>query len=70
MLIIMKDERRANAVMSVADLEKKIGSEFSFFPDAPSEVKDSYNVAHWPGLSNIIDDPVNSSFDLSQIKGY
>lgn len=60
----------SNAVMSVADLEKKIGSEFSFFPDAPSEVKDSYNVSHWPGLSNIIDDPVNSSFDLSQIKGY
>ena len=56
--------------MSVADLEKKIGSEFSFFPDAPAQVKESYDVSHWPGLSNIVDDPVNSSFDLSQIKGY
>lgn len=60
----------SNAIMSVADLEKKIGSEFSFFPDAPAQVKESYDVSHWPGLSNIVDDPVNSSFDLSQIKGY
>ena len=60
----------SDAVMSVADLEKKLGGEFNFFPDAPKQVKESFNVSHWPGLADIINDPLDSSFDLSQIKGY
>lgn len=60
----------SECVMSVADLEKKIGGEFNLFPDVPEEVKESYDVSHWPGLADIINDPLDSSFDLSQIKGY
>lgn len=40
-------------IYSVSDIEKKIGGEFSFFPLAPSSVKDSYNISDWPGLSAI-----------------
>lgn len=62
-------EPLANAVMSVAELEKKIGGDFSFFPDAPAEAKESFNPSDWPGLSDVMNDPLNSSFDLNQIFG-
>lgn len=38
---------------SVSEIEKMAGSEFSFFPLAPSGVKDSYDVSDWPGLADI-----------------
>ena len=61
-------EPLAEAVMSVAELEKKIGGDFSFFPDVPEISKESFDPSDWPGLSDVINDPLNSSFDLSQIK--
>ena len=57
----------AGAVMSVADVEKKIGGGFNFFPDAPSQVKQSYTISDWPGLSDVINDVLNEDFDLNQI---
>ena len=57
-----------NATMSVAELEQKIGGEFCFFPDAPQEAKTSYDIYDWPGLADVINDPLNSSFNLSQIR--
>ena len=57
----------AGAVMSVADVEKKIGGGFNFFPDAPSQVKQSYTISDWPGLSDVINDVLNEDFDLKQI---
>ena len=57
----------AGAVMSVADVEKKIGGGFNFFPDAPSQVKQSYTISDWPGLSDVINDVLDEHFDLSQI---
>jgi hypothetical protein len=53
--------------MSVADVEKKIGGGFNFFPDAPSQVKQSYTISDWPGLSDVINDVLNEDFDLNQI---
>lgn len=63
-------EPLAGATISVAELEKRIGGEFSFFPDAPEKVKESFDPSDWPGLTDVINDPLNSSFDLSQIMGY
>lgn len=63
-------EPLSNAVLSVAELEEKIGGDFSFFPDAPEKTKESFNISDWPGLSDVINDPLNSSFDLDQIFGY
>lgn len=40
-------------IYSVSDIEKKIGGEFSFFPLAPQEVKESYSISDWPGLAAI-----------------
>lgn len=60
----------STATMSVAELEAKIGGDFSFFPDAPAAVKQTYKVSDWPGLGDVINDPLNESFDLSQILGY
>lgn len=37
---------------SVAEIERKIGSEFSFFPLCPDGVKDKMNVADWPALQS------------------
>lgn len=54
--------------MSVADLEKKIGGGFKFFPDVPDKTRESFNPADWPGLSAVINDPLNSSFDMNQLK--
>ena len=63
-------EPLSNATMSVAELEKRIGGDFSFFPDAPEKAKESFNTSNWPGLDDVINDPLNSSFDLNQIFGY
>ena len=63
-------EPLAGATISVAELEKRIGGEFSFFPDAPEKVKESFDPSDWPGLTDVINDPLNSSFDLDQIFGY
>jgi hypothetical protein len=63
-------EPLAGATISVAELEKRIGGEFSFFPDAPEKVKESFDPSDWPGLTDVVNDPLNSSFDLSQIMGY
>ena len=63
-------EPLSNATISVAELEKRIGGDFSFFPDAPEKAKESFNTSHWPGLDDVINDPLNSSFDLNQIFGY
>lgn len=49
-------------IYSVSDIEKKIGSEFSFFPLAPEGVKDSYNINDWPGLSDIAGSSTQSSY--------
>ena len=40
-------------IYSVSDIEKKIGGEFSFFPLAPQEVKESCSISDWPGLAAI-----------------
>ena len=63
-------ESLSSAVMSVAELEAKIGGDFSFFPDAPVQSKESFTISDWPGLADVINDPLNSSFDLKQIFGY
>ncbi len=52
----------ADYIYSVSDIEKKIGSEFSFFPLAPEGVKDSYNINDWPGLSDIAGSSTKSSY--------
>lgn len=52
----------ADYIYSVSDIEKKIGSEFNFFPLAPSGVKDSYNISDWPGLSDIAGSSTQSSY--------
>ena len=52
----------ADYIYSVSDIEKKIGSEFSFFPLAPEGVKDSYNINDWPGLSDIAGSSTQSSY--------
>ena len=52
----------ADYIYSVSDIEKKIGSEFNFFPLAPSGVKDSYNINDWPGLSDIAGSSTQSSY--------
>lgn len=52
----------ADYIYSVSDIEKKIGSEFSFFPLAPEGVKDSYNIKDWPGLSDIAGSSTKSSY--------
>lgn len=54
--------------MSVADLEKRIGAGFKFFPDVPDITRESFNPADWPGLSAVINDPLDSSFDMNQLK--
>ena len=35
---------------SVAELERRIGNEFTFFPDIPSAVKESYSLSDWSEL--------------------
>ena len=60
-------EPLSGAVMSVAEIESKIGGGFKFFPDAPSKVKESYNISDWPGLSGVINDVLDKNFDLNQI---
>lgn len=52
----------ADYIYSVSDIEKKIGSEFSFFPLAPEGVKDSYNINDWPGLSDIAGSSTKPSY--------
>lgn len=52
----------ADYIYSVSDIEKKIGSEFNFFPLAPSGVKDSYNINDWPGLSDIAGSSTQPSY--------
>lgn len=52
----------ADYIYSVSDIEKKIGSEFNFFPLAPSGVKDSYNINDWPGLSDIAGSSTQSPY--------
>lgn len=52
----------ADYIYSVSDIEKKIGSEFNFFPLAPEGVKDSYNINDWPGLSDIAGSSTQSSY--------
>lgn len=52
----------ADYIYSVSDIEKKIGSEFNFFPLAPSGVKDSYNISDWPGLSDIAGSSTQSPY--------
>ncbi len=37
--------------MSVAEIERKLGNIFDFFPNVPDVVKNSYNISDWPGLS-------------------
>ncbi len=59
-----------SAVMSVEELESRIGGDFAFFPDAPPQVKKSFDTSDWPGLDDVVNDPLNASFDLSQIMGY
>ena len=54
------DEDKVNApslstvIYSVAEIERKIGGEFKFFPTAPEAVKQSCNVSDWPGLSSYL----------------
>ena len=52
----------ADYIYSVSDIEKKIGSEFNFFPLAPSGVKDSYNINDWPELSDIAGSSTQSPY--------
>lgn len=52
----------ADYIYSVSDIERKIGSEFNFFPLAPEGVKDSYNINDWPGLSDIAGSSTQSSY--------
>ena len=52
----------ADYIYSVSDIEKKIGSEFNFFPLAPEGVKDSYNINDWPGLSDIAGSSTKPSY--------
>lgn len=40
----------STVIYSVAEIERKIGGEFKFFPTAPEAVKTSYNIDEWPGL--------------------
>lgn len=40
-------------IYSVSEIEKMTGGTFNFFPSAPEGVKDSYNIADWPGLSDL-----------------
>jgi hypothetical protein len=63
-------EEAAGLESANAELEEKIGGDFSFFPDAPEKTKESFNISDWPGLSDVINDPLNPSFDLDQIFGY
>ena len=54
------DEKKVSApslstvIYSVAEIERKIGGEFKFFPTAPEAVKQSCNVSDWPGLSSYL----------------
>lgn len=41
-------------IFSVADIEKKAGGEFEFFPEIPAEVKASYDISAWPRLSDVV----------------
>ena len=63
-------KRKGKKKTKEAELEAKIGGDFSFFPDAPAAVKQTYKASDWPGLGDVINDPLNESFDLSQILGY
>ena len=38
-------------VMSVADIELKLGGTISFFSSAPADVKETYNISDWPEWS-------------------
>ena len=40
-------------IYSVSEIEQMTGGTFNFFPSAPEGVKDSYNIADWPGLSDL-----------------
>ena len=42
-----------NCIYSVSKIEEMTGGAFNFFPSAPKGVKDSYNIADWPGLSAV-----------------
>ncbi len=53
----------ADYIYSVSAIERKIGGDFSFFPLAPEEVKDSYSISDWPGLSAIAGTPSKPSDD-------
>lgn len=46
----------AEYIYSVKEIEKMIGGEFTFFPDAPEEAKSTVNIADWPELQNTIDE--------------
>lgn len=43
----------STVTMSVADIEKRIGNEFKFFPEVPEEVKQTFSISDWPGLQEI-----------------
>ncbi|MGN0190625.1 MAG: DNA/RNA non-specific endonuclease [Candidatus Cryptobacteroides sp.] len=47
------------SLMTVAEIEAKLGGVFSFFPDVPASVKSTYNVSDWTGLSDYVDTPYN-----------
>ena len=42
-----------NCIYSVSKIEEMTGGAFNFFPSAPKGIKDSYNIADWPGLSAV-----------------
>ena len=37
-------------IFTVSEIEEKIGKSFSFFPEIPEQVKQSYERSDWPGL--------------------
>lgn len=43
----------SSVTMSVSEIEKRTGYEFSFFPDVPESVKTNCYIYDWPGLGAI-----------------
>lgn len=44
---VYEETDKSQWIFSVADIEKKIGGEFSFFPTVPEEVKQQRNLSDW-----------------------
>ena len=44
---VYEENDKSQWIFSVADIEKKIGGEFSFFPTVPEEVKQQRNLSDW-----------------------